>query len=300
MRLLILRINQEKYVPERIETEVKKQGHQIDILNYQDLVFSFSPESEISFPDGKSIVDYDACLFRVAGCRGAGYISFRDNLIFQFKKQGKKCLNADSYLAFSRLDKLTQHTYLSDANLPLVETVCFGKKTTQQKFVKDLTSRFGFPIITKPRFGSQGKGIFLLKDKKDLQKFHQRMKEEGYQDSGLWLFQRFLTTGVDYRVIVLGGKVLGAMKRIAGKDMIVTNFSQGGSIDLAKIDKEATDMALKAAALFKLEYAGVDIMEDKEGNKYILEINRACQFKGFEQATGLNVAAEIVKYLVTS
>ncbi|MBU2592030.1 hypothetical protein KKD61_01050, partial [Patescibacteria group bacterium] len=271
MKFLLLRINQESYVPSRIKEEAEKAGHELDIFGYQDLSFAFHPGMKIIFPGNRTTDRYNACFLRVAGCRGGGYIGFRDNLIFQFLKQGKKCLNGGSYLAFSRLDKLTQHAYLSDAGLPLVETVCFGKNTSRKEFVRTLTNRFGFPLITKPRFGSQGKGIFLLKNERDLQEFYRKMKDEGYQDSGLWLFQKFLTTGFDYRIIVLGGKVLGAMKRTAGSGMIVTNFSQGGLIDSAKIDKEAKKMALEAAALFRLDYAGVDIMEDKEGNKYILE-----------------------------
>jgi glutathione synthase/RimK-type ligase-like ATP-grasp enzyme len=48
-----------------------------------------------------------------------------------------------------------------------------------------------------------------------------------------------------------------------------------------------------------LDYGGVDIMKDEGGKNYVLEVNRACQFKGFEKSTGINVAKRVVEMLVS-
>ena len=52
------------------------------------------------------------------------------------------------------------------------------------------------------------------------------------------------------------------------------------------------------AKVCKLDYCGVDIMKDREGNNYILEVNRQCQFQGFEKATGINVAKAVVEMMI--
>jgi len=297
VKLLLLRINKEKYVPERIKEEAKKLGHQVNVCQYQNLAFKFDPLFQAGILDKKNIADYDGLIFRVAGTTSGSYVAFRDILIAQFLKSGKFCLNGRSYLKFSRLDKLIQHFYLSWAGLPVVRTFCFGKGASVDYAEAQLGKRLGFPIIAKPRFGAQGREIFLLKNESEIKKFYQKTRKK--EDISLWLFQEFLSTGCDYRIVVLGGKVLGAMKRVAVKGMIVTNFSQGGSVYSFEPTKKQMQLALKVAKLFNLDYAGVDIMEDKQGNSYVLEVNRACQFKGFEKATGINVAAKIVELLLT-
>ena len=57
-------------------------------------------------------------------------------------------------------------------------------------------------------------------------------------------------------------------------------------------------LAEKVAKVCKLDYCGVDIMKDREGNNYILEVNRQCQFQGFEKATGINVAKAVVEMMI--
>jgi len=296
MRFLLFRINQEKYAPERLKEEAGKQGHSLDIFQYQDLSFKF--ESGLRILAGKNdLLDYDRAIFRVAGTTSGSYIAYRDRLIEYLLKSNKISLNGQSYLRFSRLDKLSQHFYLSQADLPLIRTLCFGKNVSLKELKKELAEGLGFRLIAKPRFGAQGKNIFLLKKEEEVERLYQEIKANKADDLSLWLFQKFLTTGFDYRVIVLGGKILGVMKRVAQEGEFLTNFSRGGSVHKVEITREQENLALKAASLFDLDYAGVDIMTDKEGNSYILEVNRACQFKGFEKSTKINAAARIIAYL---
>lgn len=294
MRILALRINQEKYVPERIKKEAEKQGHDVDLVLYQNLIFQINP-LEVKNLD---LSQYQGLILRVAGTTRGGYIAFRNNLISYFLNQGKTCLNGRSYLRFPRLDKLEQHFYFSQAGLPVIKTLCFGKKTKKEEVIEKTVKELGLPVIAKPRFGSQGKGIYLLKSEEEIKKFLKRKEARQYSDLGLWLFQKYLKTGEDFRIIVFRDKILGGMRRIAQEGMVVTNYSQGGEIEPFESEEEQKQLALKTAKLFDLDYAGVDLIKDEKGKNYILEVNRSCQFKGFEKATGINVAGEIVKFLI--
>jgi glutathione synthase/RimK-type ligase-like ATP-grasp enzyme len=57
------------------------------------------------------------------------------------------------------------------------------------------------------------------------------------------------------------------------------------------------DVAIKTAVHFDLDYVGVDLMKGNDGEWKVLEVNRACQFKGFEKAVGINVAKEVINFL---
>jgi ribosomal protein S6--L-glutamate ligase len=113
------------------------------------------------------------------------------------------------------------------------------------------------------------------------------------------MIQPFLATGHDYRVIVIGGKALGAMKKTAPKGEFLTNVVRGGTATKAELTKELRDLSVKAARLFQADYVGVDIMYDKKGNPYILEVNRGAQFEGFERSTGINIARQMIEWLIS-
>ncbi|MFA6603168.1 MAG: hypothetical protein WCT01_05215, partial [Candidatus Shapirobacteria bacterium] len=78
-----------------------------------------------------------------------------------------------------------------------------------------------------------------------------------------------------------------------------SNYSLGGSVERWELTREDEALAIKAAGAAKLDYVGVDIMKDDGGKSYILEVNRQCQFAGFEKATGINVAGAVVEYILT-
>ena len=101
--------------------------------------------------------------------------------------------------------------------------------------------------------------------------------------------------GEDLRVFVVGDKVLGAMKRRAKDGSFKANITRGGVGENYTLTPEIEDMALRVARSLDLEVAGVDLLFGKEGF-LVCEANSAPGFEGFEHATGINVAKEIIDY----
>jgi len=294
VNILVFRINKEKYAPERLQEEARQLGCRLEIVQYQDLTFDFSFQKMTVSVNGHSLDDYQGAIFRVAGTRTGGYIAFRNLLIRYLLSQNKKVLNGRSYLRFPRLDKLTQAYHLVDQGLPVVKTVSFGANLSLAELKKLLKKEVGFPCLVKPRFGAQGRGIEKITSPEDLEKIYPLLTTKGLE---MWLFQPFLPVGQDYRLIVLGGQVIGVMKRVAAPGSVVTNFSQGGQVLAIKPTAEQIQLAEAAASVFTLDYAGIDIIHDSSGKPCILEVNRACQFKGFESVTGINVARKLLEWL---
>jgi len=101
---------------------------------------------------------------------------------------------------------------------------------------------------------------------------------------------------------VLGKKVLGVMKRSSqNKDEFRNNYSAGGSVEVADLPEEIKQLAVRATEACGLAVAGVDVAfrDFDKSRPVIWEVNKGPQFKGFMEATGIDVPKEIVKYLVS-
>ena len=153
--------------------------------------------------------------------------------------------------------------------------------------------RFADPFFTqqlvlKPIFGSQGKGVQLLEHASqyiDYSEMHGVMYIQEYVDAG----ER---VGVDYRVFVIGDEVIASMKRIG--ESWITNVAQGGQVESIKLDQAVEEMAINATRVTQLEYAGVDLIKDKQGKFWVTEVNSVPAWKGLQQTLSEPVVDLIV------
>jgi ribosomal protein S6--L-glutamate ligase len=105
--------------------------------------------------------------------------------------------------------------------------------------------------------------------------------------------------GADIRAFVVNGKVVGAMKRQGAEGEFRSNLHRGGVATVIKLTKEEKAAALNAAKALGLDIAGVDMLQSERG-PLILEVNSSPGLEGIEQATGVNIAGEIVKFIEES
>jgi RimK family alpha-L-glutamate ligase len=101
--------------------------------------------------------------------------------------------------------------------------------------------------------------------------------------------------GRDYRVFVVGGRVLGAIERRA--DGWRTNIARGGLAVAARLPEAWAALAVRAAAAVGAEYAGVDLIQARDGTTYVLEVNGIPGWQGLQEATGIDVAGVLVDHV---
>ncbi len=152
-----------------------------------------------------------------------------------------------------------------------------------------------YPFIAKPNLGSQGKGVLLVEQASQLNELSDRMES--------YIFQNFIKNDGDWRAIVVGGRVLGVIKRKSSGGSHLNNISQGGTASLETDQKallKISKLALYVASFFDYTYCGVDIIQDAEtGKYYFLEVNSAPEWdgeQGFQAITGVNVADELMQH----
>jgi len=161
---------------------------------------------------------------------------------------------------------------------------------------------FSFPVIIKGSGGDRGTRVYKADNLEELEKLVRDLRKSETEDGKRYMLQEFIANDGDFRVLVLGDKVLGVMKRSSqSKEEFKNNFSAGGKVEVADLPEEIKELSVKAAKACGLAVAGVDVaFRDFDVKKPVIwEVNKGPQFKGFMQATGIDVPAEIVKFLVS-
>ncbi len=173
-----------------------------------------------------------------------------------------------------------------DRNFYSIETFIPNSCDELVSMIEDKVLRF--PFVEKPDFGAQGKGVRKIEKRKDI----------GSVDGKI--FQNYIRNDGDFRVLCLGGKALGVIRRTARQGDFRNNVSQGGSVEVVE-DGEVRDkvagIALEIAAIFNLDFCGVDIIYDQEQKKYFfLEINTHPWWQGFQSRIDVDVADLIIQH----
>lgn len=182
---------------------------------------------------------------------------------------------------------------LSAFQIPVPDT---GFINAYEGFHSVLGGLGGYPVVVKQVSGRVGEGVFLVKnDHKARLILHLYLET----DKGM-LVQRFIPpeNRLDIRVLVIGGKIVGAMKLKPKSGDFRSNFHLTHKSWPVELLPEWEEIALKAANALGLEIAGVDLIVDESGKAYVIELNYSPGFSGLEAATGLDIAGQIIDYVV--
>lgn len=287
MKICILTAAPNNYSNRRMIYEATKRGHRVDLINYLKCYLRVSSSGQSAlFYNGKNLNDYDAVIPRIA----ATHTFFGTSVVRQFEIIGTYCLNSSLGISRSR-DKLRSLQTLARKGILIPST---GSTHSTNDVGGLIETVGGAPLVIKLLEGTQGLGVVLTKTHKAAESVIQAF-------SGLEsdiLVQEFISEakGSDLRAFVVGGKVVAAMMRTAAKGDFRSNVHRGGSAKKIRITKEEIKMAVMATRELKLNVAGVDIIRSKKG-PMILEVNSSPGLEGIENASEVNVAEQIIKYI---
>ncbi len=148
------------------------------------------------------------------------------------------------------------------------------------------------PLVLKPLFGAQGKGLRLIRRPEDL---------PGSEEiAGVYYLQRFQANGAkdftDYRLFVLRGRVVASMMRRAST--WITNVKQGGEPSAVSPDPKMERLAIAAAEAVGAAIAGVDVLVGADGAPTVLEVNSMPAWSGVQKVSKRNIAEAIASALM--
>jgi len=220
---------------------------------------------------------------------GASITGYGLAVVSQFDMMGVAVLNGAAPIARSR-DKLRCLQLLARFGLDIPRTVMARDRSNVPRLLKDVG---GLPAIVKLVRGTQGVGVMLASTLPELEGILATFSDLG-QDIVL---QEFIaeSSGRDVRALVVGDRVVAAMRRRAKRGEFRSNLHRGGRGKAAKLSGAYLEAAITAARLVGLEVAGVDMLETREGPK-VMEVNSSPGFEGLERATGIDIAGAIVDH----
>lgn len=169
---------------------------------------------------------------------------------------------------------------------------------TNLEFLSRVISTLGFPMVVKECFGSFGQQVYLAEDAKQLEELVISLGGRKL------IFQEYIkeSHGVDVRLQVVGEQVVAGMKRKSSSADFRANLTNGGNMEAYQWTLEEEKLAVKAAKILGLDFAGVDLLFSK-GEKYeadvLCEVNSNAHFHNIMQCTGVNVAEAIISYIET-
>ena len=198
-------------------------------------------------------------------------------------------VNGAAAIAHSR-DKLRSLQLLAAAGVPIPRTVLARGAAEIDLLVAQVG---GLPAILKLLQGTQGVGVMIAHSKAEVESILSTLWDLGQEI----LLQEFVaeSRGRDVRALVIGDRVVGAMRREAKRGEFRSNLHRGGEGSSIELTPEFERVAVRAARVLGLGVAGVDLLEASGGPK-VMEVNSSPGFEGLERATGLDIASAIVAH----
>jgi ribosomal protein S6--L-glutamate ligase len=188
-------------------------------------------------------------------------------------------------------DKLRSLQILSKNGIDLPKTV-FASNKSSTKDVIALSG--GAPLILKILEGTQGVGVVLVESEKAAKS----VLDAFYGMDVNLLIQEYIkeSGGSDIRAFVVGGKIVGAMKRQGTEGDFRSNLHQGGKATAHKLTKKEKETALAAAKAMGLNVCGVDMIPSIRG-PLVMEVNSSPGLEGIEKSTNIDIASKIMDYI---
>jgi ribosomal protein S6--L-glutamate ligase len=286
MRIAILSRNELLYSTRQLVAAARRRGHDVSVLDTLQFDIRVSKRSPELFYQGKPVGPVDAVIPRI----GASITFYGLAVVRQFEMMGVYCVNESQAIARSR-DKLRCLQILSRHDIGMPPTVYTRQAEHLLACIEHVD---GPPVVIKLLEGTQGIGVVLAESTAAASSVIEAF--QGLEQN--ILIQKFIreANGADIRALVVGRRVVAAMRRQAVPGEFRSNLHRGASARKFRLQAEYRKTALAAARVLGLRVAGVDMIESAEG-PMVMEVNSSPGLEGIQKATGADVATAVIEHI---
>jgi len=286
MKIAMMARNADLYSHRRLKEAAEARGHELDIINTLRCYMNIASRRPEIYYNGNKLPLYDAVIPRI----GASVTFYGLAVLRQFEMMGVYPVNESVGIGRSR-DKLRSMQLLARDGIGLpVTTFAHDPRQTEEV----LTLAGGAPLVIKLLEGTQGIGVVLADTDRSAKSVIEAFRGAGVNI----LVQEFIKEagGTDIRALVIGGKVVAAMKRSGAEGEFRSNLHRGGSAQVVKLSPEERSTAIRAAKAMGLNFCGVDMLRANHG-PVVMEVNSSPGLEGVEKATGIDIAGKVIEFI---
>jgi ribosomal protein S6--L-glutamate ligase len=286
MKIAILSHKPSLYSTQNIKKAGEQRGHEMKVIDYLRCYMNITSHRPSIVYQGKPLEDFDAVIPRI----GASKTFYGTAVVRQFEMIGVFTANRSQAISRSR-DKLRCLQLLARKGIGLPVTG-FAHSTKDIEGLINIIG--GAPLVIKLLEGTQGIGVVLTETTQAAKSVIEAFRGLNANI----LVQEYIkeADGMDIRCIVVGDKVVAAMRRQGAPGEFRSNLHRGGKAEKIRLTPEERSTAVRAAKTIGLNIAGVDILRSNHG-PVVIEINSSPGLEGIEAATGVDVAGKIIGFL---
>lgn len=289
LKVGILSRNEELFSTRSLVRAGEARGHEVHVIDYLKCHMNITSHNPRIYLGDEELRGFDAIIPRI----GTTHTFFGTAVVRQFEMMGVYCVNESVAISRSR-DKLRSMQLLARKGIGLPVTG-FAHDTDATQHLIDLCG--GPPLVIKLLEGTQGVGVVLAETPQAAESVIEAFRG---LDANI-LVQEFISEagGSDIRCLVIGDKVVAAMRRTAKEGEFRSNLHRGGHASLVKITPEERTTAVRAAKVMGLNFAGVDLLRSNHGS-LVMEVNSSPGLEGIETATGKDVSGMLYSFIEKS
>lgn len=263
-----------------------KRGVETVFVSLQDCVINLAQQTPSIYIPHFDVPPPAAFVRGIAGGTLQQVIT-RLNVLHMLARQGVRIYNKTQ--AIERTVDKAMTSFLLRMHSVATPATWACESRAQVETIRQNANENNIQLVLKPLFGSQGQGVRKLPAYEPLP-----VPMQQYVDGVYYLQQLIETTDVphDYRVFVIGDKVVAAMRRFGSS--WVNNVAAGGRCEAIQPNPQMAQLALQAAKAVDIDYCGVDIIQAESGEYYVLEVNSIPAWRGLQSVSDLNIAEVLV------
>ncbi len=290
MEVGILTRRPDAWCSSQLARAFQELGARVSLLRFDRLAgrVGFRPTASHRLPELRDLARLDALVVRPIGRGSLEEIIFRMDLLRRLEAEGVLVVNPAEAIEICS-DKYRALWHMELAGLPVPRTVT----TEDVRSAMQAFWELGSDVVVKPIFGSRGMGSVRVTDPETALRV---FKAIAFQHGVIYV-QEFVPHGdYDIRALVLGGRVLAAMRRVSEVSW-KKNVAQGARPEPYELPEELAELAVRAAEATKCLLAGVDILPGPEG-PLVIEVNSQPGWRGLQSVSRVNIAREIASFVL--
>lgn len=265
---------------EAFEEAAIKAGVSLEMALYDNIIVNYTNQKVIILVKGQPLENYDLVVFRTVGKE----IELSVIISRYCQDKGIKLTDQAFYHQKPWIDvKSFEYLVLQKEGIPIIPSFL-----TSFKQLPQIKGQLEYPVVAKATDSSKGKDVFLCHSEQELVKLFSRYS--------LLLIQKFINNNSYYRLFIINGQVVETVKRTKDPQKFGQTIPSGSKAEQYTLDLDSQRQAIKAAQALEYDIAEIDLIKDESGKTYIIEVNRAPQFKVLMRTTGVNIPQKIVEF----